>query len=107
MLEELHHLTSGVKAFSTDCAYIGNDEMRQSCGGAGFTMASGIAQVWADTSAMPTFEGVNVVMYQQSARLLFKQFNNANKGKKKHGFFEYLNHFDSLLNAKCAAKTSE
>lgn len=87
MLDELHHLTSGVKAFATDCAYIGNDEMRQSCGGAGFTMASGIAQIWADTSPMPTFEGVNVVMYQQSARYLFKQINEKNKGKTKHGFF--------------------
>jgi acyl-CoA oxidase len=63
LLDVLHHLTSGVKAFSTDSAYRGIDEMRQSCGGAGFTMASGIAQFWADTSTMPTFEGVNVVMY--------------------------------------------
>lgn len=87
MLDELHHLTSGIKAFSTDCAYSGNDEMRQSCGGAGFSMASGIAQMWADTAAMTTFEGVNVVMYQQSSRYLFKQLNNANKGKTLQGFF--------------------
>lgn len=28
LLDVLHHLTSGVKAFSTDCAYRGIDEMR-------------------------------------------------------------------------------
>jgi hypothetical protein len=36
-------------------------------------MASGIAQYWADSAAMPTFEGVGVVMFQQAARYLFKQ----------------------------------
>jgi acyl-CoA oxidase len=63
MLDVLHHLASGIKAFATEAMYIGCDEMRQCCGGAGYLMSSGVAQTWADASPFPTFEGVNVVMY--------------------------------------------
>jgi len=63
-LEILHHLTSGVKALATEAVYAGLDEMRQSCGGAGFLLSSGVASWWAEAAPMPTFEGVNVVMFQ-------------------------------------------
>lgn len=36
LLDVLHHFTSGLKAFATEQQYVGLDEMRQSCGGAGF-----------------------------------------------------------------------
>lgn len=61
-----------MKALVTDIMYIGTDELRQACGGAGFLLSSGIADWWAEASAFPTFEGVNTVMYQQSSRLLLK-----------------------------------
>jgi alkylation response protein AidB-like acyl-CoA dehydrogenase len=44
----MHHFTSGLKAMFTDFAYYGIDELRQACGGAGFTLASQIAQIWLD-----------------------------------------------------------
>jgi len=62
LLDELHHFTSGMKALMTDYAYNGIDTLRQSCGGAGFTLASGIADNWMDIAPYSTFEGVNVVM---------------------------------------------
>jgi hypothetical protein len=40
MLDELHHFTSGFKSLYTNFAYFGIDELRQSCGGAGFTLSS-------------------------------------------------------------------
>ena len=43
MLEILHHLSSGFKAYVTEYTYIAMDEMRQACGGAGFHIASGVA----------------------------------------------------------------
>lgn len=46
MLDILHHLSSGFKAYWSDYAYIAMDEMRQACGGAGFHLASGIAYHW-------------------------------------------------------------
>ena len=72
MLDVLHHFTSGLKALAAEFAYYGVDEMRQSCGGAGFLQSSGICNMWEDVAPYNTYEGVNVVMYQQSSRYLFK-----------------------------------
>ena len=72
LLDLLHHYTAGFKAFATEYQYYSSDEMRQACGGAGMLLSSGVAQNWADGSPMATFEGVNVIMYQQSARYIFK-----------------------------------
>ena len=79
-----------MKAYATESVYHGCDEMRQSCGGAGFLLSSGIADWWGDIAPYPTFEGVNVVMFQQSSRLLFKGAKKVRAGKKPHEFFSYL-----------------
>ena len=76
-IDVLHHFTSGFKALFTDYAYYGIDELRQACGGAGFTLASGIAALWLDGIPNVTFEGVNVLMASQSARFLIKQIKQA------------------------------
>ena len=64
MLDVLHHFTSGMKALATNYAYNGIDALRQGCGGAGFLLSSGIADIWCDIAPYSTFEGVNVVMTQ-------------------------------------------
>lgn len=43
MLDLVHHLMSGVKAYAGEFEYTALDEMRQCCGGAGFLKSSGIA----------------------------------------------------------------
>ena len=63
-LSILHHFTSGLKALATNYAYSGIDELRQACGGAGFSLASGIADIWQDIAPYIIFEGVSVVMTQ-------------------------------------------
>ena len=62
MLPVLHHFSSGLKALASEMMYIANDELRQSCGGAGFCMASGITGIFLNAAPVPTFEGVNVMM---------------------------------------------
>jgi len=37
-----------MKALATSIVYHGVDELRQSCGGAGFLLASGIADWWIE-----------------------------------------------------------
>ncbi len=64
LLDVLHHFSSGMKALVTDFCYVGLDELRQACGGAGFLLSSGIADWWAEAAPFPTYEGVNVIMYQ-------------------------------------------
>ena len=78
-------------------ACVGLDEMRQLCGGAGFLRSSGVASWWSDIAPFPTFEGVNVVMFQQCARLLFKNFEKIAKGKKPIDFFAYLERIEAML----------
>ena len=48
MLDILHHFSAGLKALSTEICYIGVDELRQACGGAGFLQTSGIAEAWTE-----------------------------------------------------------
>lgn len=64
LMSTLHHLTAGIKAIGTELTYRGIDEMRQACGGAGYSLASGISELWLWISPVPTFEGVNVLMIQ-------------------------------------------
>ena len=52
-----------------------------------------------DTAPYPTYEGVNVLMTQQSSRYLFKQIRKAKKGKECKGLFDYLNHTETLANS--------
>ena len=73
MLDIIHHLSAGFKAYWADYTYLAMDEMRQACGGAGYLLSSGIALTWKNGAPHPTHEGVNVVMMQQSSRLLLKQ----------------------------------
>jgi len=72
LIHILHHLTAGFKSMVTQYTYKGIDELRQACGGAGFLLASGIARVWGDFAPNITYEGVNVVMMQQSSKFLLK-----------------------------------
>jgi len=104
LLDIVHHLTAGMKATATEMSYIGLDEMRQSCGGAGFLLSSGIANIWAEQAPVTTFEGVNVVMFQQSARLLLKNCTKVNGGKQPQPYFAYLATHEALL-AKNTRKT--
>lgn len=48
LLDILHHFSSGMKALGTEICYVGLDELRQACGGAGFLLSSGIADQWAE-----------------------------------------------------------
>jgi len=62
LLDVLHHLSAGFKSISTDMMYKGLDEMRSSCGGAGYHVASGMVSIFVDQAPFSTFEGVNTLM---------------------------------------------
>ena len=61
--------------------------------------------MWADSAPYPTFEGVNVIMYQQSSRMLLKQSAKIASGKPVNEFFSYLSDVKTLLSSKSQAKT--
>jgi alkylation response protein AidB-like acyl-CoA dehydrogenase len=61
-----------MKSITTDMSYKGCDELRSACGGAGYHMSSGVANAFTEHSVLATFEGVNVLMTQQSSRYILK-----------------------------------
>lgn len=85
--------------------YKGTDECRQACGGVGYHIASGVVTIFTDYSVMPTYEGINVLMLQQSSRYLLKQVKKAKGGKKCKNNFSYINELKQLTASKLSAKT--
>jgi hypothetical protein len=70
-------------------------------------MASGMPFNFVNKAPVVTYEGVNILMYQQSVRMLLKKWAKVQQGKKVSGFFEYLNDYKSLLTVKSDAKTAK
>ena len=105
-MDLLHHLTAGVKSFATEMCYVGLDEMRQACGGAGFLLTAGLSDWWSDIAPFPTFEGVNPVMAQQASRLIFKNANRVAKGKQPDQLFSYLAKTEELTSTRSTATTA-
>ena len=64
----MHSQTCCLKAFSTEQASDALSVMRKACGGHGFLMSSGVADVFLDAQAGMTYEGENTVLYLQTAR---------------------------------------
>ena len=94
-----------MKSIGTEMSYRGCDELRSACGGAGYHMSSGVAGAFGEHAVLSTFEGVNVLMTQQSSRYLIKQVKKAKSGKKCTEYFKYINEIDTLLLGKLKAKT--
>lgn len=65
---KLHALCCGIKAFTTWGAASGIEECRMSCGGHGYSHASGIPKIYTIFVPTCTLEGENSVMYLQTAR---------------------------------------
>lgn len=71
-IKELHALSSGLKAFVTAVANDGMEVCRMSCGGHGYSQASGFPNLYSNCTALCTAEGENTVMLLQAARYLMK-----------------------------------
>jgi acyl-CoA oxidase len=61
-MDEMHHLTSGMKSVFTQACMDGLLLVRQSVGGAGYTAWSSLPYCIDDFSPVVTFEGDNTVM---------------------------------------------
>ncbi|EDV23302.1 uncharacterized protein TRIADDRAFT_64114 [Trichoplax adhaerens] len=66
-LSELHGISSGLKAYTTDTATAGIEVCRRACGGHGYSNACGIQHIYANVLPCVTLEGENTVMYLQAA----------------------------------------
>lgn len=64
LLDEIHHLSSGMKSVFTQVCFDGLVTIRQACGGAGYSAWSGLPFLIDDFSPNVTLEGDNTVMAQ-------------------------------------------
>jgi len=65
---QLHCLTCGMKAFATEMAASYIEMCRRSCGGHGYSHASGIPKLYLQCLPQSTYEGDNTVLYLQCGR---------------------------------------
>ena len=77
---ELHAVSAGLKGYCCNATAVGIEELRKCCGGAGYLIASGIAQLEADFKWRATAEGDTSVMLLQTARYLLKCCEDAKEG---------------------------
>lgn len=104
-LDMLHHFTSGLKSIYSQMCYDGIDLIRQNCGGAGFSAWSGLPQHYFDYSPVPTYEGDNTVMAQQTFNYIEKKLAKIAKGIPAPGIFKYLNDIEKLCSLKSNVTT--
>jgi acyl-CoA oxidase len=81
-LTALHITSAALKAFCTQLSCQGIEEVRQCCGGQGYTMSSGIAGILMNHLPSITYEGDIIPMALQVARFLVGTYVNYRKGKK-------------------------
>mmetsp|Transcript_39711 Transcript_39711/g.64460 ORF Transcript_39711/g.64460 Transcript_39711/m.64460 type:complete len:697 (-) Transcript_39711:741-2831(-) len=89
-LPEIHASAAGLKGYCCNAAALGLEELRKSCGGAGYLMASGIAGLVSDYKWRATAEGETTVMLLQTARYLMKAAGDAEAGRPLAGLTECL-----------------
>ncbi|KAK7086978.1 Acyl-coenzyme A oxidase (Acyl-CoA oxidase) [Halocaridina rubra] len=70
MLPELHALSCGLKALSSDDATEGVETCRLACGGHGYLCSSNFPRIYGGTTCIMTYEGENTVMWLQVARYI-------------------------------------
>lgn len=63
----MHAVTAALKVYSTQVAFDGAEEARKCCGGYGYSVLTGFSSIVGDLAPIPTLEGENHVMYQQTA----------------------------------------
>lgn len=108
LMDEMHHLTSGMKSVYTQTCFDGLLQLRQACGGAGYSAWSGLPYLIDDFSPNVTLEGDNTVMAQQSFNFLQKLYLRGQKGEAMPSeMYSYLSKISETLNLKCKATTAE
>eukprot|EP00756_Hemistasia_phaeocysticola_P023045 Hpha_TRINITY_DN15868_c2_g3::TRINITY_DN15868_c2_g3_i2::g.192178::m.192178/K00232/E1.3.3.6, ACOX1, ACOX3; acyl-CoA oxidase len=89
-MPELHATLSGLKAWSTVWGHLVIEDCRKACGGQGFLLSSGIAELSRSFSEAVTVEGEQVILSLQTARFLMKAAAAVKAGKEVAGSVTYL-----------------
>ncbi|KAE9552040.1 hypothetical protein FO519_004731 [Halicephalobus sp. NKZ332] len=92
-LADLHAVASGMKAVATFQTALGIEQCRMACGGHGFSLASGLPQVYSVAVGGCTYEGENMVLLLQLARYLRKRAAEMKSGGPKEALTPLVEFF--------------
>ena len=105
----IHAIVSGLKAYATQKAADGAEDARKCCGGQGYAVLSGLPDIVALVTPQCSWEGDNIVLYQQTARYLMRSVHSIHQGKDTHPSMSYIIDATSptaALQSKCPATAS-
>ncbi|KAI9250226.1 acyl-CoA dehydrogenase/oxidase C-terminal [Phascolomyces articulosus] len=80
LLPEMHVNSCAFKIWGTRRSTEGIEEARKSMGGHGFSIFSGVAELYSAFVPSNTYEGDNYMLSQQVGRAMLKQLDRFNKG---------------------------
>lgn len=104
VLKQLHMVTSGLKAMYTSLLLEQIEVCRQSCGGHGYSMFSGLPSLFANLTPTVTYEGDNTVMLLQCGTSLLKSLQHSSRGEKMPAGLDYLNYLEEYITHRCAVQ---
>ncbi|KAI8977142.1 hypothetical protein BDF20DRAFT_913512 [Mycotypha africana] len=97
LLPELHATSCALKSWSTRRSTEGIEECRKSMGGHGYSIFSGVSELFATFVPSNTYEGDNFVLAQQVGRFLLKQLQLVASGKSSSSTtVDYLNKLSKI-----------
>lgn len=82
LVGEYHAILSSYKALSSWYSVAALQDIRESCGGHGYSTYASLGRIRDNTDVHVTWEGENNVLIQQTAKFLLKQIQQTFKGKK-------------------------
>ncbi|XP_027180393.1 peroxisomal acyl-coenzyme A oxidase 1 [Coffea eugenioides] len=100
-LPEVHACTAGLKSLTTSVTADGIEECRKLCGGHGYLCTSGLPELFAVYVPACTYEGDNIVLQLQVARILMKTVSQLSSGKPPVGTMAYLGRIEPLMQYQC------
>ena len=112
-LKEMAAMSAGLKALCTILALEGMEQCRRCCGGNGYLLNSGIAQMTLDFTWQITAEGDYMILSLLTSKFLLKSAQKVASGVKLEGIMSYLNAINDstkLMKERCpksAKKPSE
>ncbi|MEW5307894.1 MAG: hypothetical protein WDW38_007735 [Sanguina aurantia] len=90
LVEEVHALSAGLKAYTTAYTATALNVCRESCGGHGYAAVNRLGALRSDHDIFQTFEGDNTVLLQQVAAMLLKEYRQKFQGAPLSSTYAFL-----------------
>ncbi|PNW83293.1 hypothetical protein CHLRE_05g232002v5 [Chlamydomonas reinhardtii] len=90
LVEEVHALSAGLKAYTTSYTQAALSTCREACGGHGYAAVNRLGALRSDHDIFQTFEGDNTVLLQQVSAMLLKEYRQQFSGAPLTATYHYL-----------------